>query len=271
MKQILLLAITTLLMASCSQEIERNDAAFQGVRDSIFFRGFNNSAVINPNGSIAVRGATENEDVRILVTTLNQSTVELGADALPGNSATYTNEFGTIFSTNNSNGSGEVSIEINGDNTVSGTFNFVALTENETDTVTFSRGFVFEVPIFGEFIDEGPAPEANSFTARINTVIYNPPQVTSSVSSGVLRLTGTDGDRAMSLTMPESVAPGTFDITTDGMFTGLYITTNGVSNATTGSLTIVSNNTTERRIVGDFIFDTADGFMITDGQFSISY
>lgn len=271
MKHIFLLVLTAVMIASCSQEIERNDAAFQGVRDTIFFRGFNNSAVINPNGSISVRGATDLEEVRILVSATDQSTVQLGEGSLPGNSATYTNILGTVFSTNNDSGSGEVSLEINGDNTVSGTFNFVALTENETDTVTFSRGFIFEVPIFGDFNTGGPTAAEDSFTARVNTVIFNPTQIASSVSSGILFITGEEGEVTMSLILPENTAPGTFDITMDGPYTATYTTNTGVSTATTGSLTIVSNNTTERRIVGDFIFETPDGFLITDGQFAITY
>lgn len=273
MRHLLLLAIGVLLLTSCSQEIEDNTPAFQGVRDSIFFRGFSNSAVVNPNGSIAVRGANNLEEVRILVSAINQTNVVLGEGAAPGNSATYTNEFGTIFSTNNDSGSGEVSLQINGDNTVSGTFNFVALTENETDTVTFSRGFIFEVPFLGELnTDDGPTQEPDSFTARVNTVIYTPTEINSSVSSGVLQISANRGDgTAISLTMPENATPGTFDITADGLFTALYVDADGVNNASTGSLTIISNNTTERRITGDFVFDTAGGFLITDGGFSISY
>ena len=210
--------------------------------------------------------------MRILITSLNESTVTLGQGALPGNSATYTNEFGTIFSTNNDNGSGEVSLEVNG-SSVSGTFNFVAFTENETDTVTFSRGFIFGVPIFGELDeDDGPLPEPDSFTARVNTVPFVPSEINTSVSSGVLAIAGTnDDDRTMSLTMPSDIAPGTYDITAGGMFTALFLTPDGVANATTGTLTIVSNNTTEQRVVGDFLFDTPNGFLITDGEFDVSY
>lgn len=271
MKRLLLLPLVALLITSCSQEIQSNDAAFQGVKDSTLYRGLNNSAVINPNGSIAVRGATATESVRILVSTLNQTTVTLGADALPGDSASYTDEFGNVFNTNNGNASGQATIEINGDNTVSGTFNFVALTANSSDTVTFSRGFIFEVPILGELDDGEPMAAQDSFTARINTVIYNPTVISSAVSSGVLIVSGNTSDRAMSISIPEDVAPGTYDITLDGTYTATYTTPAGVSNATTGSLTIVSNDIADRRIVGDFIFDTPDGFVITDGQFDVEY
>lgn len=271
MKRLLLLPLVALLIASCSQEIQTNDAAFQGVKDSTLFRGFNNSAVVNPNGSIAVQGATATESVRILVSTANQSTVTLGADALPGDSASYTDELGNVFTTNNGNASGQASIEINGDNTVSGTFNFVALTANSSDTVTFSRGFIFEIPILGEFDDGETQAAQDSFTARINTVIYNPTIISTSVSSGVLVVSGNTSDRAMTIVMPEDIAAGTYDITIDGTYTATYSTPAGISNATTGSLTIVSNDVADRRITGDFIFDTPDGFIITDGQFTVDY
>lgn len=271
MKRLLLLPLVALLVASCSQDIQTNSPAFQGVKDSILFRGFNNSATINPNGSIAVQGATTTESVRILVSNFNQSTVTLGANALAGDNASYTDELGNVFSTNNGNASGEVSIQINGDNTVSGTFNFVALTENSSDTVTFSRGFIFEVPILGVLGDVGQPSVENFFTARINTVIYNPTVITSSASGGFIVVSGNTADRAMTITMPEDISPGSYDIAPGGLITAAYSTPSGVSSAITGTLTIVSNDTTERVVTGDFIFNTADGFIITDGQFTVQY
>lgn len=271
MKRLFLLALVVLMITSCSQQIESNGAAFQGVKDSVLFKGFNNSAVINDDGSLAIRGSNGLESVRLLVTSLNQTNVIFGPDALPGNTASYTSEEGVLFTTNNGNASGQVSVEINGDNTVSGTYNFVALTANSSDTVTFSRGFIYEVPILGELSDDDPVPAQDSFTARINTVIYNPTVISTSVTGGVLVVSGNTADRSMSLVMPENIAAGTYDITFDGAYTAGYTTPSGVSSATTGSLTIVSNDTADRRITADFIFDTPDGFIITDGQFSVDY
>lgn len=270
MKKLFIFAVTGLLLVSCGQEIQNNNAAFQGVKDTIFYKGFNNSAVVNPNGSIAVRGATDIEEVRILVSSLNQSTVVLGADALPGNSATYINEFGTIFSTNNDNGSGEVSLAISDEGTVSGTFNFVALTENETDTVTFSKGFVYRVPIFGEF-NGGPSSVDDVFTARVNTVNYNPTIINGALNSGQLVIAGNTADRSIAIRVPENITPGTYNITLGGLYTGSYTVDDVVSDATSGSLTIVTHNTTEQRITGAFVFDTPNGFMITDGEFAVFY
>ena len=272
MKKLFILVITGLLLVSCGQEIQNNNAAFQAVKDTVFFQTSNNSAVVNPNGSVAVRGATATEEVRILVSTLNQSTVILGPDAIPGNSATYTNEFGTIFSTNNFNGSGEVSLEIDEQGSVSGTFNFVALTENETDTVTFSRGFIYRVPIFGELNNNGgPDAVEDVFTARVNTVIYNPTAINGQLVSGLLFLSGNTTDRSMVIRVPDNIVPGTYDITPGGLYAASYTVDDDVSEAVSGSLTIVTHNTTEQRITGSFVFETPDGFLITDGEFAISY
>jgi len=272
MKNLLLLAITLFLITSCSQEIERGEPAFQGVRDSIFFQGSLNSAVLNPNGSIAVRGATFDEEVRILVTNVDSPVVLLGENALSGNTATYINQFGTIFSTNNGNASGEVSLQLNNNNTVSGTYNFVALTENETDTVTFSRGFIFEVPITGILdTDQGPTMEPSSFTARVNTVVFNPTMISGVENDGEIVIAGSTLDRSITIRFPETITPGTFDITADSEVTAGFTTSDGDFEAVTGSLTIIAHNMTEQRISGDFIFNTINGFMITDGQFDISY
>lgn len=272
MKNLVLLAITVILMASCSQDIERDNPAFQGVRDSIFFQGSLNTAVLNPNGSIAVRGATQSEEVRILVSDIGLPEVVLGENALSGNTATYINEFGTLFSTNNSNATGRVSLQLNGDNTVTGTFNFVALTENETDTVTFSRGFIFEVPVSGVLdIGDGPTVEPDSFTARVNTVVFNPTVINGEENDGQIVISGNTIDRSIVVRMPETITPGTFDITVDGNVTAGFTTPDGEFEAITGSLTVITHNMTEQRISGDFIFNTMNGFMITDGQFDVSY
>ena len=279
MKYVIVLLLGSLLLGSCSQDIQDNSPAFQGLVDSLFFRGNNNSAVVNPDGSIAIRGRNVVGEVQVVVSSLDQTTVTLGAGASSGNIASYINGSGTLFSTNSDEASGEVSIIINGDNTVSGTLNFVALTDDGTESVSFSRGAIFEVPILNEFDQNdfpmtggGIEPEPDSFTARVNTMSYVPESITSSASGAVLLLNGSASDMAISLTMPEDIVPGTYDITEGGVYSALYTTIDGSFNATEGTLIIESNDTTERRITGDFIFNTLnEDFVITDGAFSISY
>ena len=269
MKYFFLLTIGLFLLISCGEEVEDNTPAFQAVKGNTFFKSFSNFAAINSDGSLIVRGARDEQEVIITVASLNQTNVILGKGAAQGNFATYTDEFGNVFSTNNGNGSGAVNLQLNNDETVSGTFNFMALTEDEAETIAFSRGVVFEVSFLEPLGEE--AQNLNSFTARVNTIAFVPSEINTSLSDEVLEIRGVNGEDIMSLTMPSDIAPGIYQIAIDGMFTALFLSPEGVANATAGTLTIVSNNTTEQRIVGDFLFDTPNGFLVTDGEFDVSY
>ena len=286
MKYLFVLLVGSLLLSSCS-EIRDNSSAFQGLVDTEFFRGNNNAAVINSDGSIAVRGQNGSEEVQVVVSALDFTTVTvgLGEGAASGNVASYIDEDGTVFTTNSDRASGEVSLEVNEDNTVTGTLRFVALTENETDTITFSSGFIYTVPILNEFGDGSlptqgqnqgdPGSEEDSFTARVNGDVYVPTIIMPIASSGFLLINTSDGaSETMSISMPEDVEPGTYDITPGGLFTGIYgLPSEGeIFNAMEGTLIIDSNDTEERRVSGSFIFDTVGGeIIITDGEFSVSY
>lgn len=269
MQRFLYLAFALIMLVSCSDDIQRNDQAFQTVIDSTLFRGINNSAVINNNGSIVVRGQNSLEQVDILISSLNQTTVTLGEGAQPGNIASYTSPTGQEFSTNNDSSSGEVSFDVSGD-MVSGTFNFVAFNASETDSRTFSQGFIFEVPILNALAGVDPN-QTEFFTARINTVSYNPTIINGAVNNGIVVIAGNTTDRSMTIRVPADVVPGTYDITLDGPYQASYTTPAGVSLATEGSLTIITNDVTMDRITGDFIFNTPEGFIITDGGFEVNY
>ena len=283
MKYLIILLLGSLLLGSCNNDIRDNSSAFQGLVDTDFFRGNNNSAVINGDGSIAVRGQNGSGEVQVVVSGLDVTTVTagLGEGAASGNVASYIDEDGTVFTTNSDRASGEVSLEINDDNTVTGTLRFIALTENETDTITFSRGFIYTVPILNEFGDSNlpnqnqgdQEPEENSFTARVNGDVYVPTSIMPLASGAILISTFNGADQGMSLSMPEDVEPGTYDITIGGIYSAFYtLPPDGVFNGMEGTLVIDSNDTVDRRVSGSFVFDTVGSeFMITDGEFSVSY
>lgn len=276
MKYIYVILLGSLLFGSCNQEIQDNTPGFQGLVDTTFFRGNNNSAVVNSDGSVAIRGKNVIGEVQVVVSSLDKTVVTLGEGAESGNVASYLDNSGTLYTTNSDLASGEISLEFNDDNTISGELRFIALTESETDTITFSRGFIFKVPILNEFTQgDFPSQEEmseNTFSARINGLSFVPSTITTQVSNGILSISSSSGGEVISLTMPDDVIEGVYDISPGGTYSVFYVTPEGIFNAIEGTLTIISNDTGKGEISGSFIFNTPNNdFVITDGVFSVSY
>ncbi len=261
-------------MFSCEQDVQENSPAFQGVRDSLLYRTATSQATFNEDGSLIIQGSSGPETLSILISSLNQTQVALGGSSANGNVAAFTDAFGNVFSTASSSATGQVNYLINANNTVSGTFNFMALRNGTLDTLTFSQGFMFGIPILsnaGLPVD----PDAgilDDFTARVNTIIFNPTILTSSLSGGFLTIAAETADTAIQLSLPQDTPAGTYDLLEGTDFSASYrVATGDTFGAISGSLTIVSNDTENRIIVGDFIFSTLQGFNITDGEFTLNY
>lgn len=272
MKRLLPILLLSLFIFSCSNEIQDSIPAFQGVKDSVFFRTASSSAVFNDNGSLTIQGTSETETLNILINSTNQSQVELGGDNPNTNIASFTDEFGNIFSTASSSADGQINYQINGDNTVSGTFNFTALRNGIADTLTFSRGFMFGIPILSALGDTPDTGSNDSFTARVNSVIFNPTVIASVESGNSLTVAGQTQQASISVIFPTNTAPGTYDIMegTDIFATYRILADAMGLQSQSGTLTIITNDTVNREISGDFIFEV-DGFSITDGEFSVTY
>ena len=271
MKPLLALILITVLISSCSSEIQDNSPALQGVVDSVLFRSADSRAIFNDNGSLVIQGNSDAQTLSILINSLNQSQVELGGDNPNTNIASFTDEFGNVFSTASTSASGQVNYQIDGDNTVSGTFNFTALRNGIQDTITMSKGFMFGVPILSALGDTPDVGTNDTFTARVNSVIFNP-TIISTVGANLLTVSGQTQQASISVLFPPDTPPGTYDIAPGTDFQGSYILlgTSTVLEAQSGVLTIVSNDTDADEVSGNFIFEV-DGFSITDGAFSVSY
>ncbi|WP_299676560.1 DUF6252 family protein [uncultured Dokdonia sp.] len=272
MKRLLPILLLSLFAFSCSNEIQDNSPAFQAVKDSILFRSADSRAVFNDNGSLLIQGNSDVETLNILINSLNQTQIELGGENPNTNIASFTDEFGNVFSTASTNADGQVNYQINGDNTVSGTFNFTALRNGIQDTITLSQGFMFEIPILTEL---GETPDMNtndSFTARVNSVIFNPTIIATPESGNVLSVVGQTQQASITVIFPTDIAAGTYDITIGGNTRASYLVAAGneMFEAQSGTLTIVANDTDANEVSGEFVFD-AGSFSITDGEFSVSY
>jgi hypothetical protein len=127
-----------------------------------------------------------------------------------------------------------------------------------------------------------PAPTNNSFFAKLDGAAFNPTNITGLKSSGFISIIGRRGSvENIALSFADNITAGTTvnftPFSSDAR--GQYIIDNNPSNihGGTGSVTIISHNTSTKRIKGTFTFNAETLFppisskLITEGTFDITY
>lgn len=162
MKKIFCLLPLLFIVISCTEDIKFNNPAFQGLKDNVFWRANGYKANSVTNGNIVIEGSLGYEKVILQIPSAVAKTYILGIDNIT--IASYSNTFPqqlTAFATGENRGSGQIVVtEWNTEtNTISGTFKFTALNEDETDTenpkVIFTEGVFYKVPVSatGNFLE----------------------------------------------------------------------------------------------------------------------
>ncbi len=270
MKVVFLTLLSIMLFTSCST-IEDNSPALQGIKDSTLFRASDSRAIFNLDGSLVVTGERGLEAVNLLVNNQSQSPVTLGG---PNNTniAIYTDENGIEYSTLNARSEGNFEYTVNGDNSLSGTFNFTAYTESLQDSVFFYRGIAYQVPIISPLMNEPDViVQEDRFTAKVNTIPFIPTIINSSVSGNLISVVGLTSTTSLGINFPLNTMPGDYLLGTNPDLTAGYTVPAGFSSAASGQLTIITNDAANEIIIGTFSFQTEDGFDITEGEFTINY
>ncbi|MDP5081019.1 MAG: DUF6252 family protein [Winogradskyella sp.] len=160
MKKLILLTLVFLTVYSCGDEVKFNSPAFQGDRGNELWRAKAYSARIEADGFLTITATNNVETVRLKVPSVIEAEFVLGS--VDGIEASYIDGFGTQFSTNNRPDEtvsiypelGEIIIdEIDVINrTFTGTFRFLAFDASGLNSVGYTNGIFFKVPlIFGEF------------------------------------------------------------------------------------------------------------------------
>ncbi|WP_299114574.1 DUF6252 family protein [uncultured Winogradskyella sp.] len=164
MKRLFLISFVFLTLFSCGDEVQFNTPAFQGDRANQLWRAKSFSASIDANGFLTISGTNNVETVNLRVPSVSEGTY------VPGDvntiEAEYIDAFGTVFSTNNRPDPsvsiypelGEIVIE-EIDITkgrFSGTFRFLAFDASGLNSVGYSRGVFFRVPLASGAIPANP-------------------------------------------------------------------------------------------------------------------
>ena len=167
--------------------------------------------------------------------------------------------------------------------TVTGTFSFKVYRSGDGQERTITTGVFDQIPYTTNLPAGSPT---DTVTAAIDGGDWAGQNVQASVTDGTLTLVGalSNGSQSIALIFPAATSAGTYALTANGV-TPSYIAVygevaNGVSSAdpaTSGSITVLGNNTSTQRINGTFKFVTTDpnvsssNHSIANGYFSVYY
>jgi hypothetical protein len=126
---------------------------------------------------------------------------------------------------------------------------------------------------------------SNTFSAKIDGVLFSPKQITATKFFGKISIVGSDGTKTIGLTVLETAKVGTYTMDFFGDYTAQFnpsmSSTNPasfVASSTTSKLTITEHNTSTKVIKGtynfkgeEFLGTSTKAYMITEGAFKLSY
>ncbi len=268
------ICVLTLLLVSCADDVTFNTPAFQGIKDTIFFKAQGTSVQLTDANEVVISGSLNGERVDLKLPAYGTGVFDLTSGS--ASVADYYQEDGKHYSTR-FDGEGEVVVERTDDSLYTGSFRFRALAPADTTEVYFTRGYFYEVPVFKD-----PPPPViipvveSSFACRIQDRPFYPEVSYASQSNGFVTGTGSTNSVVIRLKFPRDIEPGVYDLTdftVPSSYQASYMSGVFTLVVQTGTLTIFSNNIREGSVGGAFEF-TAQGastVKITQGSFGFNY
>jgi len=290
----LLLAASLFSLFSCSKELslEKGGAntaqqgQFYATIDGVKWNADSLQLVQTSNGGVSISGLSKSGmEISMVLPVFKTGTFILNDTALPF--AFYVNLGGSLTSvyyTNAGAASGTVTISsidtVN--HLVSGTFQFTAVNPIDNTVKTITNGVFSFLPYSSGNGPVNPPPVVqDTLQALVGTVPFSPYQITAVVSNGQLTIAGIARDgSALGLLMPDTIKVGTYNMDfATGNYIGVYApagSTSPLISQANGTLTILSNDTVNKRISGTFSFiatpsTSGTPVTITTGYFSVSY
>lgn len=273
MKTRILLLLIVAFIASCTVQEDRNPA-LQSTIDETFFGALDARAVENDDGSFFIQGTTQNQNLTIYVESPQAGTYAFGGNSI--NYATYANENEVVYFTNPF-GDGQAIIT-NWDSTnktLSGRFDFTAIIPG-IDTIAVSNGVFYKVPYGFETLEDpvvdpedDPATNAGTFASEVDDDSFTPFAVSAVNSDGTITVTGSSVMESISITVPNTVQQGSYQMTDPG-FAASYRVGAVTENAVSGQVIVISHDVANKNIKGTFSFMT-ENHSITLGQFNVIY
>jgi len=242
---------------------------------TILFGAINITGVSSDNKMVTITLGGQTTGTYIL----NQNSIGIAAYNEIAN-GTITQSFSTNQSSDPSKSGGSVTVtEIDSvHKTITGTFRFNGYDGNTDAQKVITEGIFNKLP-YGTSLP--PANNTDTFNVKIGGVDWLPPSIAAQIISGHLYIQGStlDGSSSVGLYMPQNVQPGSYTLDfLGGAYFGQYSPNSGniLVSQGNGTLTILENNATTRRIKGNFSFTASDqtltqSVQLTEGYFSVGY
>ena len=269
-----LFAIMSLLLVSCADDITFNTPAFQGIKDTLFFKAAGTRAQLTDANEVIISGILNGERVDLKLPAYGTGVFDMtaGAAAIADFYEADGKQYSTRF-----DGEGEVVVERIDDSLYTGSFRFRAVSPADTTEVYFTRGYFYQVP----FLKEPPPPVTvpvveSDFSCKIQGNTFSPGVTYSSDVKGIITGVGSTNSVIVRLRFPRNIQPGVYDLTdfdVDSPYQASYISGAFNPQVQSGTVTIISNNIAQKSVGGTFQF-TAQGaatVQITDGFFGFNY
>lgn len=270
MKRLFTLILIMLISFSCSNELEFNTSAIQGLKNYDSWEAKKFQAVFTDNGGVKIIGVNNNESLTLNINGISEGIYTLGTTR--NSSAVFEDKNLIAYSTLNS-GDGEIIIEDynSGDLTITGSFKFNSYSTNG-DLVNFIKGIFYKTPI------ESVVSElagSNSFSASVNSVVNEIDVVETSIIEGELNIVANYLDGTfIEFFVPENIQVGSYTLNASTQIYANYVFGEGtVASSQYGTLTILEHDSQFRRIKGSFLFNTGNpyGVVVSNGNFIIYY
>ena len=155
MKKLVLLSLVFVTIFSCSNEVEFNDPAFQGDRENELWRAKAFSASISDDGILTITGVNNYETVNLKISSVSEGSYVVGDESTIA--AEYIDGFDVLYSTNNNPDEsvslypelGEIVIEEIDmtTKTFTGTYRFLAFDASGLNSIGFTNGIFYRVPL----------------------------------------------------------------------------------------------------------------------------
>ena len=287
---LLLAAVTFIILQSCSKDDDDNGGGdppssnFSAKVDGDAFSAVQYAATVDENHNLIVGGV--NNQGSTIVLSLADFNGE-GSFSLTPNSesgAIYTPDTNNVlntFTTFGENGSGTA--VITGwnatDSIISGTFSFNAQHISNSSTVSVSDGVFSSIQVEFEKENGGTDPTDNSFSVKIDGILWehSGSSIAGSSSGGVLTILAinvSDGTSFI-VTMPADAPLGTHEFDIDQGYNIIYSDGSPPGYiATLGSITIATHDQVGNHIEATFSFTGDDGTstkIFTDGEINSNY
>jgi Family of unknown function (DUF6252) len=277
---------------SCTKEMSKEVGSIKQVLNGDFYATIDGNQwnadslqlVLVSNNGVAISGlAKDGEQVTMILPTFQTGTYAI--NSVSSSTAIFSNllvNTTAIFtsSTALSNGAVNITNIDTAKHLVSGTFSYTLVDPTDNSQKSITSGVFNAVPYTGTTGGTGGGLK-DTLDAVVGGVPFDGALVVSNITNGQLFVAGisADGNEDVALSMPQNVTPGVYNMDfASGMYFGVYNIGTSIQllSQMNGTLTIISNDTVNRRMSGTFSFIASPllsgtPVTITGGYFSFSY